>query len=88
VSEGFAVVVEVGRGAVPVLACGGLVGSGSDAVGYPIGGVATDVVDPLLAVLGAAVVKFEPGRSELGQLVAVAVEPVMAFVAVDVHLAF
>jgi hypothetical protein len=85
--ERFAVVVEVGGGAVPVRACGRVVGPASEPVGDPVGLVAADVVDAALAGLFVAAVELELGRGELDQLVAVAVEPVLALTVVDVDLA-
>jgi hypothetical protein len=86
-AERFAVIVEVGGGAVPVRACGRVVGPSAKPVGDPVGGVAADVVGAALAGLFVAVVQLELGGRELDQLLAVAVEPALALTVVDVDLA-
>ena len=76
-AERFAVIVEVGGGAVPVRACGRVVGAPAEPVGDPVGWVAADVVGAALAGLFVAVVQLELGGRELDQLLAVAVEPAL-----------
>jgi hypothetical protein len=86
VSEGLTAVVEVGGGAVPLLASRGRACARADTVGDPLGRIAADGVDSALASLALALLQLQVGRGDLHELLAVIVEPRCPLAPIDVDL--